>query len=52
MEEKKETKHMEKNEEESRDEVVAAGEGKEESEAEPVQPADTQVDLLGGSDFL
>ena len=51
MEDKKETKHMEKNEEENRDEVVATGEGKGEKEAESVQPADTQVDLLGGSDF-
>ena len=47
MEEKKDTKHMEKNEEENRDKVVVVGEGKEESESEPVQPADTQVDLLG-----
>ena len=47
--EEKETKDMEKKEEENREEVVAAGEGKEDKEADSVQPADTPVGLLGGS---
>ena len=47
--EEKETKDMEKKEEENREEVVAVGEGKEDKEADSVQPADTPVDLLGGS---
>ena len=49
MEKEEEKKDMEEKEE--KEEVVAAEEGKVEKEAEPVQPADTQVDLLGGSDF-